>query len=96
MFREGGRALIRGGRLKEGALIKKFILRGEGFHFLQKDESNFIRAKTTGKRMREAYEKDRKVAITLDKELAKRKAMFTTLGINHKPKGFYRSFPTCV
>ena len=44
----------------------------------------------------EAYAKDRKVAITLDKELAKRKAMFTTLGIKHKPKGFYRSFPTCV
>ena len=44
----------------------------------------------------EAYAKDKKVAITLDKELAKRKAMFTTLGINHKPKGFYRSFPTYV
>ena len=56
------------------------------YHFLKKDTSNCIRANVTGKRMREiglvvpasfeAYTKSIKDAITLDKEMAKRKEMF--------------------
>ena len=41
----------------------------------------------------EAYTKSKKDAITLAKELAKRKEMFSTLDIKHKQKRFYRRFP---
>ena len=41
----------------------------------------------------EAYTKSKKDAITLDKEMAKRKEMFSTLDIKHKQKRFYRRFP---
>ena len=41
----------------------------------------------------ETYTKSKKDAITLDKEMAKRKEMFSTLDIKHKQKKFYRRFP---
>ena len=72
------------------------------YHFLKKGTSNCMRAKVTGKKMREiglvvptsfeAYTKSKKDAITLDKELAKRKEMFSTFDIKHKQKRFYRRF----
>ena len=41
----------------------------------------------------EAYTKSKKDAMTLDKEMAKRKEIFSTLDIKHKQKRFYRCFP---
>ena len=40
-----------------------------------------------------AYTKSKKDAITLDKEMVKRKEMFSTLDVKHKQKRFYRRFP---
>ena len=45
----------------------------------------------------EAYTKrSKKNAITLDKEMAKRKEMFSMLDIKHKQKRFYRRSPIYV
>ena len=64
------------------------------YHFFNKDADNFIRARLTGKRMREvglvvpatyeAYSKNQKDAIIFDQELAKRRETCSTLNLKQK------------
>ena len=73
------------------------------YHFLREDKSNSINVKVIGKRKREvglaipatfiAHTENQRTAEIFNTELAKRRKMFTTFELKHKPKRFFRGFP---
>ena len=73
------------------------------YNFLREDKSNSIKLKVVGKRKREvgllipatfiACTENKRTAEIFDTELAKRRKMFTTFELKHKPKRFFRAFP---
>ena len=73
------------------------------YYFKNSDPNNFILARVTGKRRREVdlvvpasyevYSRNQKDVMIFDRELAKRKELFYTLDLKHRPKNFFRAFP---
>ena len=74
------------------------------YHFLQASAENCIYVEVIGKRKREvglavpakynAFTRNKKIAVVLDDELAKRKNLYKSyLELKHQRKNIYRMFP---